>query len=75
MARRGRPRAAYSRVYVRGDSRVVVNYANGYVCQMTPDKCTVTKFEDFKRLTPALVERAVLAWGYVLEKQRKGKAA
>lgn len=75
MAKRGRPQMAYSRVYVRGTARIVVNYANGYVLQVTADGFRMTKFSELKRLTPAMVERAAEAWGYVLEAQKRKVAA
>lgn len=54
-------------VYSRGSCRIVVNYAQGYVCETTPERCVMTKFSALKRLTPAMVERAALAWGYTRE--------
>lgn len=64
-----------NRVYVRGDCRIIVNREQGYVCQMTPDTCTITKFQDLKRLTPNMIEYAAAAWGFTLQAEPKRKAA
>lgn len=62
-----RKRKLHSRIFVRGDRRVVVNYSVGYVCQMTPDTCAITRFDRFKRLTPPMIEHALRRWGYTQE--------
>lgn len=68
---RGRKRDAPSMVFVKRGMpsvRLIVNRAQGYVCRMTPDACTITKFSDLKHITPHLIEyAAVMHWGYVVE--------
>lgn len=71
----GRKRAVKSLVYVRGDRRIVINLANNYICQTTPDQCTITNFEDFKVLTPQMVMRAAEKWGYELDTGAKRRAS